>query len=190
MVRELTQAQILSCGDFSLVETFADKVARKQAKFSRKEIVAYAERTDAIARAALVHPTYEEIVAMFSHDSKITEAKKTLNELKIKLGETPMGRERAQLEEQVEGLRIWVDLILPEDFLSFVVGYALGLDKSDIKLVSEEMLINAAVLAERCHDAPADHIHGAFSDFMIDDLNTRALILLQEKREGSRQHAS
>lgn len=187
-VRELTQAQILSCGDFSLIETFADKVAKKRSKFVLKEIVAYAERSHAIARASLVHPTYDEIVAVFGNDRKMLEARGQLDDLGKKLSATPPGRERDLLDEQIKGLRIWVDLILPEDFLSFVVGYALGIDKSEIKTVSEDMLINAAVLAERGHDNPADHIGGKFTDFMRDDINTRAWILLHERREESKKH--
>ncbi len=188
MVRELTQAQILSCGDFSLIETFADKVAKKRLKYATKEILAYAERSHAIARAALVHPTYDEIVAVFGKDKKMLDARGRLDELEKKLGAAPPGRERDILDEQIRGLRIWVDLILPEDFLAVVVGYALGLDKSEIKTVSEDMLINAAVLAERGHDNPADHIGGRFTDFMRDDINTRAWLLLHQKREESRQH--
>jgi hypothetical protein len=189
MVRELTQAQVLSCGNFSLIETFADKVAKKRSKFALKEITAYAERSDAIARAALVHPTYAEIISVFGGDAKAIEAKKQIDALKEKLAAAPGGRERERLEEKIEALRIWYDLILPEDFLSFVVGYALGVDKSDIKKVSEEMLVNAAALAQLGHDNPADHIGGAFTDFMREDINCRAWILLDEKRQRTKQHA-
>ena len=48
------------------------------------------------------------------------------------------------------------------------------------------MLLEAAILAERGHNNPADHIHGIFTDFMKDDINKRAWILLTEEREKNK----
>jgi hypothetical protein len=185
-LRKLTQAQILTCGDFSLIETFQDKIWKQKGKPKIGEIIAFAERNHAIVKAALVSPTYAQIFEIIGSDFLVEERKKELAEMRKKLIQTPRGPERNALEEEIDTLRIWCDLILPEDFMSFVVAFSLGIDESDIKLVSEEMLINAAMLAERGHDNPSDHIcaDGRFSPFNKYDIDRRAWILLAEKREN------
>jgi hypothetical protein len=82
---------------------------------------------------------------------------------------------------------IWTDYLLPEDFTAFIASYALGIDKGDIKKVSEKMLLEAAALAEKGHDNPADHLDGIWPEvqkgFYLDDINKRAWQILQEYRD-------
>jgi len=47
-------------------------------------------------------------------------------------------------------------------------------------------LIEAAILAERGHDNPANHLNGNFTDFMKDDINKRAWLLLEDERENKK----
>lgn len=187
MIRELTQAQILSCGDFSLIETFQDKIAAQTKNVTMKEIIEYSERQHAIVREALVSPTYEQILKAFDCDAKIKETKEKLEALKSRVEETPRGPKRAELEEEIASMRIWCEYVLPDDFLAFVVGYTLGIDKSDIKKVSEEMLLNAAILAERGKDNPADHLDGRFTSFMKDDINRRAWAIHRQWQEENKR---
>jgi len=188
-LRKLNQAQILSLGDFSLIETFQDKIRRKELerKLTMREVVAYAERHHQIVMAALVSPTYDEVVQAAGVDPRTEEKREELKRLRELLRETPEGKERRELEERIDSILVWVDLILPEDFTAMIVGFTLGLDESDIKAVSEEMLIQAAVLAERGHDNPADHIDGRFTAFNRDDINRRAWVLLNRFREEKKR---
>jgi hypothetical protein len=191
-VRELTQAQIYACGNFSLIETFEDSIKKKSGKFTTQEILAYTDRNHEIVKAALVDPTYDELIAAVGQDKLITESKRKLDELDERTKTLAVGcAERTELEGRIDSLRIWIDLILPEDFMSFVVCYSLGVNKTEIKKVSEEMLINAATLAELGHDNPADHLHGLWeglpnAQFYKDDINTRAWILLNKSRREKR----
>lgn len=173
-LRELTQVQIRACGDFSLIKTFEDKVRAMSGKPTMAEINAYSERYHAIAEAAMVAPTYDQLLGMYDRDAKVRSARKKLDQAEKLLAKTPKGPQRAALEEQVQSLRIWTDLILPEDFLSAVMSYALGMDKSDIDDVTDDVLLDAAILAERGKDNPADHLDGRFTPFMRDDINRRA----------------
>jgi hypothetical protein len=179
-LRELTQAQIRACGNFSLIETFEDKVRVASAKVTMREVTAYAERHHEIAKRALVAPTYDEILQIFKSDKTVAAAKEQMLAIKEKLRTAPRGPLRSALEEELENMRIWCELLLPEDFLGFIVSYTLGVDKSDIKEVTQEMLLDAAILAERGSDNPADHIDGTFTPFMRDDINSRAWVILEE----------
>lgn len=187
-VRILTQAQILSVGDFSMIETFADKIEmkRRQKKLKMSDVVAYAELQHSLCRASLVAPTYEQIFEVCSIDGSVETKRKELDEILSTLATTPTSKDRSQLEQRAMELKVWVDLILPTDFLSTVVGYALDMHRSDIKQVTEEMLIQAAVLAELGHDNPADHIEGRFTAFNRDDINTRAWRLWHERKKEMR----
>jgi len=185
-LRELTQVQIRACGDFSLIKTFEDKVRAMSGKPTMSEINAYSERYHRIAEAALVAPSYDQIMGLFDRDQKVAAARKECDRLDALLAQAPKGPKRAALEEEIQSLRIWSDLILPEDFLSAVMSYALGLDKSDIDEVTDDVLLDAAILADRGKDNPSDHLDGRFTPFMRDDINRRAWIAYNKWAETHR----
>lgn len=190
LVRELTQAQVMACGTFSAIETFQDKID-KQSLVSGKSLGAvldYAEKQHEICRRALVNPTYDQIIEEIT-DSSIEEARVELKELKASLRETPKGPERTELEDEIDRRIVLTDFILPEDFTATIVAYSLGIDKSDIKEISEEALLQAAILATRGHNNPADHLTGRFSEWMKDDINARAwMIYDKEKKQVKNGH--
>ena len=74
-----------------------------------RDIVAYAEIQHAIVKAALVQPTYDDIMDKLGNSDGLQERKKTLDELKKKLEFTPRGHERAVLVEEIDSMRIWID---------------------------------------------------------------------------------
>jgi hypothetical protein len=187
MVRKLTQAQTLACGSISLIETFHDKIIKKSMAKKRRlsDICSYAEGNTEILKKALVKPTYDQILNMVA-DGKTIEIKKQLEETREKLSDLKPGPKKSALLAEIDALKIWCEFILPEDFMAAIVSFTLGIDESDIKELSESMLLEAAILAERGHDNPADHIHGIFTDFMRDDINKRAWILLTEEREKNK----
>ncbi len=182
VLRELNQIQLESCGDFSLIEIEGDRLRAKK-KTSIPDMVKYAKTMSEIARASLVKPTYDEIMSIFDADDTLKGFDKKLADLKELLNQTPGGRERKSLEEQISFTEIWCNQILPTDFLSAITTYATGIDKSNIKLVTEQILLDCAILSKQCNNAPADHIDGIFTPFMKKDINRRALNVFHEWRE-------
>jgi hypothetical protein len=183
-LQELNQAQIMACGEFSLINIFNDG----HKKIRKKDIIEYAEMQSSIAKMALVSPTYDQIMAKIGNNPAHGEIKKTLVELKEKLTLVKRGPGRTLLEEEITNLRIKVDLIMPDDFLASITAYSLGLHKSDIKMVSRKMLIEAAALATRGHDNPADHLDGRFSAFNIADINKQAWLIFDEQSGKQRRN--
>lgn len=188
MIRELNEAQTLACGNFSLIETLEDKIRLNTKKYNIRDIIAYADRNHAIVRAALIKPTYDQIFEIIGANPKVDENKKELKELKKKLGKTKSGPQRSALEEEIDTLRIWCDFLLPNDFMSYVVSYTLGINKSDIKLISGKIMLDCAILAEKGSNDPIDHCDGRFTPFMRDDFNRRSWIILAEKRKEMKPH--
>ena len=185
-VRELTQAQIMACGggNMSLIETFQDKIRLKK-KPSLKEIVAYAEIQTELCKRALLKPTYAEVFEVCAKGVDIEKNREELLEIERLIASMSAGPKRSALERETDGLRVWIDLLLPDDFLAAIVTYALGISKSDIKDVTEEALYRAAVLAKIGNDNPADHLKGMFTDFMKDDINMRAALIYAERQKDN-----
>jgi len=187
-VRRLTDAQISACGSISLIETFEDKIRKNKSKYNLREIVAYSERMHRLVKEALVSPTYRQIMEQFGHNQRVVEYKIQFEELKIKLKSCPNAQERRSLEEEIDNIKVWVNYLLPEDFLGSIISFVLGVEDSDIKQLTKDILLESAVLAERGHDNPHDHIHGAFTPFMEKDIDRRAWYYLEKERENRNGH--
>lgn len=181
--RKLTDAQISECGPISLIETFEDKIRQKKGKHNMREILAYCDRMNKIVRKALVAPTYEQIMEVVANDEIVHKSRVILDELKAKLKSTPSGFERRALEEEIDSLAVWTDLLLPEDFLGTIVAWTLSVNDSDIKEVTESMLLEAAILAEKGHDNPHNHISGRFTPFHEKDIDKRSWAILKKERD-------
>ena len=77
--------------------------------------------------------------------------------------------------------------ILPSDFVSFIMDFALDQGNSDIKEVSEEMLFEAAILSTwgGGSGSVADNLPGTFTKFNKVDINKRGK-LIYHQRTGKR----
>lgn len=186
-VRELTQAQVYACGgsDISLIETFQDKL-RLHKKPTMADIVAYADIQHAITKRALMEPSYEQIMDICAKGLDIEGARKEAKALEELLATVPAGPKRSALMEEIEGMRVWIDLLLPQDFTASVVTYALGISKSDIKTLSEDTLYKLAISAKLGNDNPSNHISGNFSQFNLEDINRRSWMIWHEKQKDAK----
>jgi hypothetical protein len=189
-VRELSDIQIASLGGFSLIETDEFKWSRApQKKIAWSELLDYANQNVKICKAALVSPTYDKIFAIVGRGEFFIDVKRQVEGINVQLEEMPEGPARQELEAIRDSLIMAWDIILPDDFMTGVIAHTLGIHKTDIKKVTEEMLLNAAVLAERGHKAPHEYIHGAFTDFNLRDIDTQAWILYERHMEELREEA-
>ena len=184
-VRRLSLTQALSCGDFSMIELFEDKIAKNE-RPTIEMMNAYAERHQKLCKLAMVKPTYDEAMKIAgAHvdsvdvDRQLREIKALFNELELKKGDPKQIRE---LADQYNTLELACKFLLPPDFSAFVVNYCLQIDTSDIKSVTEEMLLNAAILASRGHDNPSDHLSGVFTDLMKREIDNRAWVLFDAEK--------
>lgn len=179
-IKELTLNQINNCGDISLIETFQDKIRAKHLKI--RDLIRYSETQHKILKESLVSPTYEQILDRIGNDKSVENKKNILSELKDKLKSVKPGIKRSALEEEIDSLKIWINLIFPDDFIGTIVAYALGVDKSSIKEVSEKTLIDAAIIAEKYKKRPSDIVcqDGFFTPFNKLDIDKRAMLLLHE----------
>lgn len=176
IARELNFVQIKSCGDFSLIETIQDNINNKDKKPTLDDMVKYSEIQHNVVKESLLNPKYDDIIKMILKYDDI-DLQKQLNNIQRLFDKLPdkieNKKEKNELKEKYALLELKYRYILPADFLGFVFSFALKIDSSDIKKVSEEMLYNAAIKAKLGNDNPADHLTGDFTKFNIEDINER-----------------
>jgi len=176
-VRCLNYVQISSCGDFSIID-----IQNEEKKADIADVIKLVNYQENLLRETLVSPTYDEIVEMYyGHDSWVLDKKEKIKSLKetIKSGGLSI-EDQAELNEEINALEMQSGFLLPGDFTSFVVSWALGVDRSDIKKVNRKMLLSAAVLATRGNNNPCDHLTGDFTDYHKDQINSAAWLVYDE----------
>jgi len=188
-VRRLSDIETQAIGNFSLIETDSYKWSKARVKTQWSEVLAYAQKNVCICKAALVSPTYDDIFAAVGNRSFNAEVKAQIQHINQLLESMSPGPARAEAEGIRDALTVAWEVILPEDFVAGVIQAALGTDETDIKKVTEDMLYQAAVLADRGGKAPHEYIHGIFSDFNIRDIDNRAWIVYDERVEELREEA-
>jgi hypothetical protein len=188
--KKLNYQQIQNCGDISLIETMGDKIKAKNLK--RRDLIIYAETQHKIVKESLASPTYDEIMEHLGKDKRSEEKKAELVALKDKLKGMHPGPQRAALEEEIDCMRVWVDLILPEDFIGFIVSFALSVNESAIKEISEKMLLDAAILADKFGKLPSDIVcrDAFFTPFNKLDIDKRAMLILYEWKEKNKPQST
>jgi len=71
--------------------------------------------------------------------------------------------------------------------MSFITAWALGVEITDIKKVSRELLLEAALMAKHYGNNTSDHISGVFTDFQKEDINRHGLFLYNEFMANKRR---
>jgi hypothetical protein len=192
MVKQLTDIEARAIGDFSLIESFHDSINEGQ-KQSFRKMRDYIELQHRITEAAMVKPTYQDLYAHFTKRDGLDQHKADIAKIEAELATMRPGPKRSELEEDLAGLELMVYFALPTDFTAYITAYSLGIDQTDIKKLSEDMLRTAAIMAEKGHDNPVDHIGGRFERWpgdklFTEDINRRAVLLLAEERRLKDKH--
>jgi len=174
-IRELSQVQVAAIGDISLISTFYDKLKAKNQKPDVTEMVAYAERMHQICREAMAIPTYDNILKIVGTHIDDAATDRELKEIKglfQTLSPSARGTQTwKDLKRRYESIELARRFILPADFMAFVVDYSLGISKTDIKKITDKILIDAYYASKRSGDKPSDHISGNFERWPGDMLH-------------------
>lgn len=185
IIKELDGMEIQNCGNFSLIESFSNNIVGS-IQPSIEEMVEFSEIQHNICRASMINPSYDEIIELYDKNKTIIESREKLKEIELQLIDLELNgknREYRELYTQFSSLQILCNLVLPNDFTSYVTSYALQIEKTDIKKLTHDILLNAAILAENGHDNPYDHLDGKFVKHNETDINARAWNVLYEYRK-------
>lgn len=180
-------AAILSCGDMTLIETFESKISHNHKKsITIQEMNEYAERQHKIAEICMIEPSYQKVldIAQTGIDLKAVDAE--LKEIKHLVKDMPKGLERTAFYDRYNKIELMYKLVLPADFLTELLGLTLKITQTDIKSVTEKMLINSAIMAQNNHNSPHDNLSGVFTEFNKYDIDRTAWNLFAEHKEKER----
>lgn len=180
-LRCLNQTQLEACGGVSLVNILGE-VTKRAPKI--EDMIDIRNTQEEIAKMTLVIPSFDEIMKIITEeDLVITRIKAEIEELKKIDPKTLPATKRKEFEDELFKLEISVAFLLPEDAMGVITSWALGQDVSDIKSLTADQLYRAALLAERGHDNPTDHISGCFVDRDKPDIDACAWGELHRRRE-------
>lgn len=187
-LKRLSLLEKSACGNFSTIETVEDKAQMGMAgKISVREMEEYSEFHHNILKHSMVSPTYEEVLKICSEDFEFKKVQEQLDEALKKLDSLPTQKEKNKLQEEIHKLKIWVNYILPDDFIGAVLNFALGREDVHVEF-TRKMFLDAAILAERGGDNPVDHIdpENNLSPIIRDDINRRAWYYLAQEKENAK----
>ncbi len=191
-IKELNQVQIQACGNFSVIQTHEDKERGKDQK-TLGESVQYAKLVSTIVKKALVKPKYEDFISLYDRHGALDKARETLSRLRERLATVPEvddqgneTKEMQELENEMNAEEAFYDLVLPTDFTSVIVPYALGTIKSDVDEITADLLFDWACAGKRGNKDPADYANGEFTAFMKWDINNRAWEIYNERMQAQK----
>lgn len=185
-LRCLNQTQLESCGAVTLINLLQDATANVVP--SPKDMIGIRNTQEEICRQVLINPSFDEIMKIITgEDLIVARTTAELEDLKKIDPKTLPASKRKELEEELFRLELAVAYLLPEDALGFLTSWALGQDVSDIKKVSEDQYLRAAILAEKGGDNPTDHINGCFVDRDKGDMDMCAWNVLAQHRERNKK---
>jgi hypothetical protein len=180
-VRCLNFTQLRACGNMSLLEISTEP----KEQLSTADIIEIKNQQEELMKQTLVYPTFDGIIETITEaDVVIQRDRKELQELRDLLETCPAkDPKRIQLEKVIDNLELSLGFLLPDDFAAAITSWAMGIDRTDIKKLTREILLEAAIMAAQGNDNPADHITGVFTDFQREDINKNAWIIYAEYRK-------
>jgi len=176
----LSSVSLNSCGEFSTVslkDEATDNVAPDiMAILKIKNI------HENILKLCLVSPTFEELHSYVLGKDFVSIKKKELHDLRERLNEIEDDQDRKEVSDYIERINIMLSFLIPEDFMTYIVGYQLQNERTDIDKVSREMLLQAGLLADKYKARPSSFLNGVFIDKQLVDIDVAATHVANEYR--------
>lgn len=179
-VREISDLQIQAIGNFSLIQLDTDNSAPSN---DWRSIAHTLEIQHAIVKAALVSPSYTQIFQLAQLGDFSKEAHERFADIQKDLNTLERGPGRSELEQTAASLRVLFDLVLPNDFTAGITDYVLKKNRTEIGLVTRDILLNAAILQKQSGGRASDYCEGVLSPFNKRDIDTRAAMVYAEFEE-------
>ena len=181
----LNAIQIQSCGDISCL-CFDDKKIKNE-KQDIIELIKVKNAQEALVKLTMVKPSFDKVMGMITESNfLISEKKAELEKIKKEIQAAEI-KDKRKLQKKVEQIEYYLGFLLPDDTMSFLTAWALGVSITDIKKVSRDILLNAAIMANHFKNNATDHITGVFTDFQKTDINKHALCIYNQFLEDKRK---
>jgi hypothetical protein len=178
IVRMLNSTQIKACGEFSSIISLS-----KNEEPTIDEMIEVKNMQERLMKLGLVKPTYNEILDKIADSTLINDIKNQLKLAREDIKKVTDIEQSELLAKEIDSYELYLGFLFPDDFMSGYTAFILQRDNSDIRKITTDMLLEAAVLADKGHDNPSDHIKGEFTDFHKQDIDKHAWLELDRFRE-------
>jgi hypothetical protein len=181
-LRTSNSTQLEACGAMSLIEDI-----KNNHEPTEEEMLDRRNTMEEICKITMNNPTFDEFVQMTT-DTDIVHSKMRLELERIKAIDcTGMSAtEKDVIDTEVREKELHLAFLLPENLFDFIVRWALGVDVSDVKKLTDEQLLTAGLRAESNKNAPHENISGVFTDRDAGDIDDachlRALRFHEDQR--------
>lgn len=181
----LSYMELKSCGNVSALYT--PKESEKEKALNIDEIINIKNVQEAVCKLAFVKPSYDKIIGVITDtDFSVSEKQRELSEInkQVKLLK---GKERREAEKRSLQIEYQIGFLLPDDTMSFVTAWSLGVEVTDIKKISRDILLDAAIMAKHWNKKPSEMITGVFTDFDRDSIDRQGMVLYQQHVEDMKR---
>jgi hypothetical protein len=188
-LRTLNSTQLMALGNYSDIVTEKDKkAAPPQGPELRRRIIETRNYQEALAKAVMVNPAYDEVAKLVGEeDIVLSNMKKELAELAASDTSGWTFEQKETLSRRCKDLELFMGFILPDNTFDFLTSWARGNSITDIKKISDKQLLDAALLAERGNTVPHEFVQGVFAEHSKQDIDLRAWSLLDDARKNKRR---
>lgn len=168
-VRSLSDLEIRAIGSFSMIGSGS-------ISSDWRKIVATAEIQNELVKASLVSPTYREIFSIVGIPDFNSEKRKKYEEIEKELITCPRGPLRKELETKCALLKVMFEAILPNDFCTDIVEYALGKNRSNIDKVTKDILLDCYFSYKQFGGRPSTYCNDeTLTPFNLRDIDNNAM---------------
>ena len=187
LLKCLSYMELKSCGDISCLYLKKENESKKTEEEIINEIIEIKNIQEAICQLAFVDPSYNRIIQEitgieFFILEKQQELKKINEQIKLL-----KGKDREIAKKRSLQIEYQIGFLLPDDTMSFVTAWSLGIEVTDIKKVSRNILFDAAIMAKHWGKMPSDMIDGVFTEQNKHDINRWGTILYEEHIEDMKR---
>ncbi len=182
-IHMLNATQLRACGDFSTLNIQLEDIDDKSDEDTMMHVKEIKNMQERMMRMALVKPSFDEIFDYLNATELVKRMRATIEELKQQIRTVEDVQQAKIYANELEAYELFLGFLFPDDFTEAFISTLVQRDNTDIKRVTEDMLLKAAMLAERGNDNPSDHINGIFTDLQKQDIDTYGWILLNKHRE-------
>jgi len=172
--------EIEQCGD---ITSIVDDV-KKDKKPTHEELLTVHKYYEALCKITFNIPTYDNIFELVGVNGfKVSAKRKEHEALKKQFEENKSSlttEQKNDLEKQIDEIEELLDDLLPIDAMAFVASWALGHNVSEVRKLTKDMFLKAAVLAKAHNKAPSEYLSGRFTDYNRKEIDAYALTVLEE----------
>jgi len=179
VVRMLNATQIKACGDFS---TLINVVKTPETAPSVDDMIDIKNMQEKLMKLCMVNPTYQQVIDKLYDSTLIANIKKEMELAKEEIKSIKDAVYSDKLAAEIKAYELYLGFLMPEDFMGALTAIILQRDNTDVHKITHEMLLEAAIMAEKFHKRPSEFVVGEFTEFQNLDIDKHALIELENYR--------